>query len=92
MTGKLAEQLRQAAEQGDLKAQFALGLMLAAGDDILRDWEQGLKWIRAVAERGHTDAQKFLAVMYAEGEGVPQDLSEALKWYNKAMGREIGET
>ena len=83
------ETLREAAEQGHLKAQHNLGLMYDNGEGVPEDDAEALKWYRKAAEQGHLKAQHNLGLMYYNGEGVPQDYAEALKWWRK--GAEQGD-
>ena len=72
------------AEQGNAKAQLALGLMYELGRGVPRDDAEAVKWYRKAAEQGYARAQNNLGLMYGEGQGVPQDYAEAVKWYRKA--------
>lgn len=76
--------LYKAAEQGDAKAQYNLGVMCREGRGVPQDNQQALSWYRKAAEQGHIDAQYNLGVMYEEGLGVPQDDSQSQHWYRKA--------
>ncbi|RLB71806.1 MAG: hypothetical protein DRH07_05860, partial [Deltaproteobacteria bacterium] len=68
---------RKAAEQGDAKAQFNLGLMYVKGNGVTLDHVEAVKWYRKAAEQGVAKAQIKLALMYAKGDGVTQDYSMA---------------
>ena len=72
------------AEQGQLNAQFNLGLIYELGLGIPKNTVEALKWYRKAAERGHPDAQLDLGVMYANGEGTTENSAEALKWLRRA--------
>ena len=74
----------QAAEQGQAKAQFNVGLRYANGRGVSKDVVEAAKWYRKAAEQGHAKAQFNLGAMYANGRGVLQDAAEATKWYRKA--------
>ena len=78
------EQLRQAAEQGDVETQFSLGQMYSFGRGVPRDSTEAVKWYRKAAEQGHSRAQFMLGDRYAHGAGVPWDSEEAAKWYRRA--------
>ncbi len=58
--------IREAAEQGDAKAQYKLGCMYDNGDGVPQDYKEA-------AEHGDACAQLNLGIMYCEGKGVPQD-------------------
>lgn len=74
----------QAAKQGNVDAQYNLGVMYAIGQGVRQDYTQAVQWCRRAAEQGHAGAQFNLGVMYAEGRGVRQDLALAQEWFGKA--------
>ena len=76
--------VKQAAERGDAKAQYELGVMYDNGQGIAQDHTEAMKWFRKAAKRGYADAQNNLGLMYAKGEGVAQNYAEAMKWLRKA--------
>src|SRR3954465_9677755 len=63
----LATPQREAAEQGDAAAQFALGGQYATGDGVPQDMAQAVEWWRRAAEQGHVLAQLNLATAYQTG-------------------------
>ncbi|MFQ5949031.1 MAG: tetratricopeptide repeat protein, partial [Acidimicrobiia bacterium] len=72
----------EAAEAGDAKAQFFLGLIYEEGlNDLPRNLAKAAEWYRKAARQGHVMAQFKLAVLYEHGEGGSQDLAEAVRWY-----------
>jgi TPR repeat protein len=68
--------LRPLAEQGDARAQSALGLTY----ENLGDEGRAAKWYRLAADQGDVAGQLFLGILYQVGRGVPQDYAEAAKW------------
>ncbi|MCL2589292.1 MAG: sel1 repeat family protein [Betaproteobacteria bacterium] len=79
------EVFRQAAEQGDMKAQFELGGIYCWFMGGRENEEKGLQWFQKAAEQGLVDAQHELGYMYSTGWCVAdQDIIEALKWYTRA--------
>ena len=78
---------RPLAEQGDARAQLALGFQMANGLGMPQDDGRAAAWYQAAAAQGSTAAQSNLAFMYAAGRGVPQDDGEAAAWYRKAAGQ-----
>ena len=78
------EQMRSAAENGDPKAQVALGKAYADGDGVPQDETEAVNWYRLAAERGDAEGQVSLGIMYSRGRGVPQDRAEAVRWYRMA--------
>lgn len=77
-------QLKVAAQSGDARAQFVLGVMYIHSIGVPRDVDTGAKWLREAAERNHIEAQIELARMYETGTGVPQDAGRAAKWLRRA--------
>lgn len=78
------QEFRKAAEQGNARAQYNLGLMYQDGYGVVEDDAEAVKWFRKAAEQGDADGQYFLGSKYSVGEGVTQDKTEATKWYHKA--------
>ena len=72
-----------AAKQGDVCAQFSLGLMHYSGDGVPQDNEEALKCFK-MAARSSAEAKFSVGVMYVKGQGVDQDKKEALKWFKMA--------
>lgn len=79
-----ATAVRTLAEQGDAKAQFALGTMYRDGRGVAQDYAEALRWWRKAAELGVVDAQYALGNMYAGGSGIAQDAILAYMWYGIA--------
>ena len=78
------QEFKKAAEQGDARAQFNLGVMYANGRGVIQDDKEAVKWFRLAAEQGVAEAQYNLGIMYDNGEGVIQDDKEAVKWWRLA--------
>lgn len=72
------------AEQGNAKAQYAVGRMYEDGYGVAQDYTEAAKWYRMSAEQGDPHAQHALSVMYAVGWGVPADARESAMWVRKA--------
>ena len=51
------EQLRKDAEQGDVIAQYNLGVMYATGQGVSQDYQEAVGWYRKAAEQGYAGAQ-----------------------------------
>ena len=83
---------RLAAEQGDSKAQYNLGVMYTNGLGVLQDYREAVKWYRMGAEQEYQDAQLNLGVMYLTGAGVSQDKVYAHMWWSIAAsnGSDMG--
>lgn len=76
---------RQAAEQGDVKSQLALGLMYANGSNVPQDYAEAAKWLRKAADQGNSQAQYELGLLYVKGQGgLPRDEAEAMRLFRSA--------
>ncbi len=75
----------KAAEKGQAKAQFNLGIYYRNGyGGLKRDEIEAGRWFRAAALQGNAAAQYYLGSMYESGDGVQKNEAEALRWYRKA--------
>lgn len=72
--------LEQAAQSGDLTAQYELALQRLAGGRT----QEGVTMLRRAADRGFAMAQYRLAKLYERGEGVQTDLAVARQWTERA--------
>ncbi len=79
------DEVRHAAEQGDVEAQANLGsLYFNGGGGVELSHERAAKWYQLAAEQGHAEAQFKLGFLYANGFKVPQDWQIAAEWYQLA--------
>jgi len=78
-------QLRAAAEQGDARSQYQLGLAYLDGKGVPKSKEDGKQWIRKAAEQGYTDAQATMGMLALTANGAPD--AEALGWLRKAAAQ-----
>ncbi len=79
-----AATVRTLAEQGNAKAQFALGTMYRDGRGVAQDFDKALRWWRKAAEQGVVDAQFTLGNMHAGDAGIARDNVLAYMWYDIA--------
>ena len=76
---------KAAAEQGDSRAQYNLGVMYVNGKGIVQDDELAVYWWTKAAEQSDADAQFSLGRMYSmESRAVAQNYVQAVYWYEKA--------
>lgn len=69
--------VKQAAEAGNSKSQYILGLIYADGiGDVEKDCEKAIRWLKASAAQGFAHAQCTLGYMYCLGSGVEQNVKE----------------
>ncbi len=85
--GQHVAAIRTLAEQGDAKAQFALGTMYRDGQGVDRDYDEALSWWRRAAEQGVVDASFALGNAYSGGTGVARDSVLAYMWYDIATAQ-----
>ena len=72
------------AEEGDIAAQYMVGLMHETGQSGQRDLVIAAKWYRKAADQGFARAQYYLGDLYYRGKGDMQNYGEAMKWYRRA--------
>jgi TPR repeat protein len=68
---------KSAADAGDARAMYSLGLMLEAGDHAPKDAAAAYALYAKAAERGLADGAVNLAVALAQGGGIARDLPRA---------------
>jgi TPR repeat protein len=61
-----------------------LGSLYLTGVGVVRDKEQGARWLRSSAESRNQAAQVDLANLVLEGAGVPEDPSRIAGWLKQA--------
>jgi TPR repeat protein len=73
--------LANAAEEGDVEAQIALGRIYLRGlASVPKDVTRARDWFLRAAPSKHPSAAYFLGVMTQNGQGVKADLVEAARW------------
>ena len=83
-----------AAESGNPKAQYELGLCYFTGidltstnsssDSFIKDYALAVKWYSKSAEQNYIDAQIQLGICFAQGLGVEKNEDKAHEWWLKA--------
>lgn len=68
---------QQAAQDGDVAAEFELGEFYYDGKRAPRDLAQALNWFEQASLQGHPQAQYRLGMMFFRGEGVPANAVQA---------------
>ncbi|GEM_PF-1767977 len=81
---EVLQRYEEAAEKGDVSAQYQLGRLYENASDEDQDYKQAAKWYRRAAGKGHAESQFSLGWMYEQGKGVEKDYREAFKWYSAA--------
>jgi hypothetical protein len=82
---------REAADQGDARAQYGLGTMYFFGQGMPRDYVEAVHWYRKAAEQGDAKGEYNLGLMYYHGQGVPKDYAEAGRWYRQAADQGLAK-
>jgi uncharacterized protein len=78
---------RLSGDEGNVEAQFNLGLLYSSGQGGPQDYAQALIWYRKAADQGDARAQVYLGGMYRVGRGVRQDYAQAVAWFRKAANQ-----
>ena len=81
------ESLRLAAEQGNVDAQYSLGVRHMNGDGVPQDDAEAVRWFRLAVDQGLPAAQVRLGSMYMLGRGVQQDAVEGVRLWRLAAER-----
>jgi TPR repeat protein len=79
------------AFDGDVAAQYEVGVRIAATPASAPDYAQAARWLRLAADKGHIGAQASLGFMYHRGQGVPRNDVEAIKWLTLATTQSSAE-
>ena len=83
-TREKLEKLTTQADEGDVDAQYDLGIRYYSGDGVDKDFEQAIKWFLMAAEQDDAQAQFNLGIMYGRGEGTGKDVNKSMQWLKKA--------
>jgi localization factor PodJL len=78
------EALRQAAANGDARAQFEVAAIYSEGQAVSEDLEAAAVWYERSAAQGFAPAEYRLGSLYEGGKGVTQDFEQARLWYTRA--------
>ena len=54
---KAVEWFQAAANQGNARAQYSLGIMYENGEGVPQNTEEAIKWFKKAAEQGYENAQ-----------------------------------
>ena len=77
-------ELRQAAANGNAKAQFEVAAIFTEGRAVTQDYAEAGKWYERAAAQGFVPAQYRLGNLYEAGQGVEKDIEVAKLWYQRA--------
>lgn len=76
--------LREAAANGDARAQFEIAAIYTEGRALPENLESAAVWYERSAAQGFAPAQYRLGNLYENGRGVAKDLQQARLWYQRA--------
>jgi len=75
------------AENGDVQAQYELGMLYIHGREIAKDAVEATKWFARAARQGQAGAQNAFGYSLGNGIGVQPDLVESYKWLSLALAQ-----
>ncbi|KAH3758363.1 serine/threonine protein kinase [Pelomyxa schiedti] len=75
---------QMAADAGDARATYYLGVCYYNGDGVEKDLHKAVTLLQRAADAGHTPAMFNLGVCYYNGEGVDKDIHKAVTLYQRA--------
>lgn len=84
------EYIRQAAELGDARAQYELGIEYEKGILVVRNLDKAAHWLKRSAEQDNADGQFAYGILLATRGGpdieaiTPSQREEALQWLERA--------
>ena len=76
--------LREAAANGDPRAQFEVAAIYSEGQAITKDNRAAAIWYERAAAQGFAPAEYRLGGLYENGVGVETNLIQAKLWYQRA--------
>ena len=77
--------VRQVADQGDPKAQYAMGKAYRDGAGVPADAARAARWFVRAAAQGYAPAQRNLGLRHLHGDGVNRNPPEAAFWLSLAI-------
>jgi uncharacterized protein len=81
---KAVSSWKAAAEKGQVRASYNLGLAYFNGYGVERNYSESYRFWKTAAEAGHAEAQAGLAELYYQGIGVQKNPSEYLRWITRS--------
>ena len=76
------------AEEGNMVAQFSLGMMYHEGYGVQKNEIEAANWFMKSAEQGFAPAQFNLGNAYKFGRGLQKNTEMAIDWWHKAAEQE----
>jgi uncharacterized protein len=78
--GKAIVEFQALADQGNVDAQYFLGLLYHNGFGVKPDQVEAVKWFQKAAQQGDARSQYYAGIIYSTGKGVAKDLPMADMW------------
>lgn len=75
------------AEQGDAKAQYAIGQMYEKGRGTDKDTRLAFSWYSKSTQKGYTKAEYKLGMAYLSGKGIRKNSRKAYEWLKKSSDK-----
>lgn len=75
------------AVNGDVKAQYNLGMMYLFGKGVAQDNKQAFHWYQKAAEQEDASAQFFIGRFYEYGKGITKNDKQAVYWFEKSANQ-----
>jgi len=74
----------ESANRGDADAQFHLGAMYIKGEQVKKDVDEGLYWVKLAAEQGHEMAISYLELWEDDISSTALNASVGINWLKEA--------
>ena len=89
--GTSLDNVKQAAEKGDLTAQHYLGYCYTEGFRAVTNPAAGVAWYRRALESGYTPSANNLGLVYQRGLAGTNDMAKAVYYYRYAADRGLAQ-
>jgi len=84
LQAKNLQATQQAANSGEARAQYDLGIHYLKGDGVEKDSKSAIKWLKKSAGQDFVSAQYKLGLLYREGRKVGTDMDQAIEYFMMA--------
>ncbi|VAW97819.1 hypothetical protein MNBD_GAMMA20-822 [hydrothermal vent metagenome] len=75
------------AEQGNAKAQYAIGEMYEKGRGVEKDPRRAFSWYSKATQQGNIKAEYKLGMAYLNGTGIRENYRKAHDWLSKSSNQ-----
>lgn len=82
--GEAVSWFLRAADEGDNRGSYFLGLAHEFGDGVAQDYAEAARWYITGAEEYDHSCQLRLARLLRAGRGIPENKVDAYQWYSLA--------